>query len=419
MASFVAHSATDLDEPAVTNLEPRGLRPFSQLFAVFLCGTMAFLNLYCTQPLLPMFSRIFHASEAAASTTVSASTLGVAISGLLLAFFAERVDRKKNIVFSMVVMAVFSLLTALATTLSTLAVLRFFEGLVTPGVFIITIAYVTEEWPAKLVPRVMSFYVAGTVFGGFMGRLLGGLIASDFGWKSVFIVLGLIGLCGAAATHKVLHPAHVHVHPHQTESFAKPLLRNLRDRRLLATFAIGFCMLYTLVGMFSYITFYLAAAPFELSTAELSWLFAVYLCGLAVTIATGTVLPRVGLRYGMLGALSLCITGIALTLVPSLAVIALGLAIICSGVFIGQTCANSFLGHAAPAGSRVSATGMYICTYYVGGTIGGILPGLLWHVAGWTGTAVTTAGLLLFAVAVTYYGWQPLARRSLSRRNPV
>ena len=46
-------------------------------------------------------------------------------------------------------------------------------------------------------------------------------------------------------------------------------------------------MLFTLVATFSYITFYLSAAPFDLSTKQLSYLFAVYLCGLGTTLAGG------------------------------------------------------------------------------------------------------------------------------------
>ena len=391
------------------------LRPHSQVFAVFLCGALAFIDLYCTQPLLPFLSHVFRVSEARVGLTISASTLGVAVSAFLLAVFAERVDRKRTIVLSMAALSICTVLTATATSLSALAVLRLLQGLLTPGVFIITIAYVTEEWTPLLVPRVMSFYVAGTVFGGFMGRLLGGTIASHLGWRAVFLALGGLGLAGAALTQHLLQPARSRPATARPQSWFTPIMRNLRSTRLLATFGIGFCMLYTLVAIFSYVTFYLARAPFRLTTTELSWLFSVYLCGLVATLAAGTVLARVGLRLGMLGAIALCLCGIGLTLVPSLAVIALGLAVTGSGVFIAQTCANSFLRDAAPAGSRVSAAGMYICSYYIGGTVGGMLPGVFWKLGGWPGCAAMTCVLLLVAGVVTFFGWQPLA----VQRDPI
>ena len=51
----------------------------------------------------------------------------------------------------------------------------------------------------------------------------------------------------------------------------------------------------------------------------------------------------------MIVAIAACITGAALTLAPSLAIAAVGLAIEASGLFVAQTCANSFLRDAAPA----------------------------------------------------------------------
>ncbi len=393
--------------PHATGQNALSLRPHSQVLAAFLCGFLAFLDLYCTQPLLPFLSRTFHASEARVGLTISASTLGVAGSALLLAVFAERVDRKRIIVGSMVALSVITMLTATATSLPMLAAWRLLQGIVTPGIFIITIAYLTEEWPALLVPRIMSVYVAGTVFGGFIGRVSGGLFAERFGWRAVFVVLGAVGLLGAAATWRLLLPARKRAVAPKPASRLAPVLANLRNPRLLATFGIGFCMLFALVAVFSYVTFHLAAAPFYLSTAALSWLFSVYLFGLLATLAVGTVLARVGLRQGMLGAVGLCLAGVGLTLGHSLVAVGVGLALASSGVFIAQTCANSFLRDAAPDGARVSAAGMYISSYYIGGTVGGILPGLLWARVGWPGCVALTAGLLCAAACAAYFGWRP------------
>lgn len=104
-----------------------------QLLAIFTCGSLAFVDLYCTQPLLPLLAQLFHATEGQVSLTISASTLGVAVSAMLLAFFGQRLDRKKTIVASIVALAVCSLLTATATSLPVLAFWRLLQGLVTPS----------------------------------------------------------------------------------------------------------------------------------------------------------------------------------------------------------------------------------------------------------------------------------------------
>lgn len=378
----------------------------SRIVAVFLCGAFAFLELYCTQPLLPLLSRVFHASETSVGLTISASTLGVAVSAALLALFGERFDRKRLIVGAMAALALVVALTATAHSLQALALWRLGQGLLTPAIFTITIAYITEEWTPLQVPRVMSVYVAGTVFGGFVGRVAGGVLAEHYGWQLMFFVLGLAGAAGAVMTQILLWPPTPKQTSLRIEWPLAPILRNLRNKRLLATFGIGFCMLFSLVALFSYITFYLASPPFHLSTTALSWLFSVYLFGLGATLAVGTVLAHIGLRHGMLAAVALCLLGVLITLVPSLMAVGIGLSLASSGVFIAQTCANSFLRDAAPAGNRVSAAGMYICSYYVGGTIGGILPGLLWRAGGWHGCTALICAFLAGAGLLAFFGWR-------------
>lgn len=380
-------------------------RSLAQYLAVFLCGSIAFFDLYSTQPLLPLLEHVFHTNETHVALTISASTIGVAITSLLLAIFGQALHRKLTILTSMSVLAACTLLTATAHTLTMLIVWRFVQGLLTPGIFILTITYTTEEWQPKQVPRAMSGYVAGTVFGGFLGRLLGGMVATHFGWRSAFLLLGIMLTVGVFTTYFLLTPPTAPRHAPPKDMLFAPLFKSLTNPRLLATFGIGFCMLFTLISIFSYITFYLDAAPFNLSAQQLSYLFAVYLIGLVATLAIGGHLAKIGLRTGILVAISLCIAGAVLTLVSSLVVIAVGLSLCSSGVFIAQTCANSFLRDASPASSRVSAVGLYIFTYYVGGTIGGILPGVVYEHAKWPGCVALTCTMLFIAGALAYFGW--------------
>ena len=48
---------------------------------------------------------------------------------------------------------------------------------------------------------------------------------------------------------------------------------HLKNSRLLATYCIGFCVLFSLVATFTYITFYLAEPPFHLEPAALGSIF--------------------------------------------------------------------------------------------------------------------------------------------------
>src|SRR5580765_4908337 len=168
-------------------------------FPIVLAGFTAFLDLYATQPLLPLLMRVFNASHLAVSLTVTASTVAVALGAPIIGRVADLIGRKRVIVGSAVALALVTGLSATSTTLSQLIAWRFVQGLFTPGVFAITIAYIHEEWPASHAGRATSAYVSGTVIGGFCGRAVTGLVAEAAGWPTAFVTLAVLNLGAAAA----------------------------------------------------------------------------------------------------------------------------------------------------------------------------------------------------------------------------
>ena len=378
--------------------------------AVFLCGVFAFIDLYATQPLLPLFARLFHASKAQVGLTVSASTLGVAIAAPLLGIFAERVSRKRVIVASLFAVVVPTVLAATAHSLQALVFWRFLQGILIPGIFVITITYITEEWGADSVALVMSLYVSGTALGGFLGRLITGIVTAHFAWPYAFAVIGGVTLVGAVVVSRWLPHEGRRVVPALdggAGSPLRPILAHLRNPRVLATCWAGFNVLFSLVGLFTYVTFYLVAPPFGLSIQTLSYLFVVYLVGLLVTPAAGLWLPRIGLRSGMVSANILSFIGALLTLSHLLPLVILGLAMACTGVFISQACATSYLREASPVGGRAAAIGLYVCCYYIGGTVGGVVPSFAWAHGGWPACVLLIGTVQWVTIVVALIGWRP------------
>jgi predicted MFS family arabinose efflux permease len=378
--------------------------------AVTLCGLCAFLELYCTQPLLPLLARLFHASKTGVGMTVSAATLGVALSAPFFGALTERLARKRVIVASLFGIALPTLLAATSTSLAQLIFWRFLQGIMIPGVIAVVITYIGEEWPPDRVALIMSFYVSGTALGGFIGRVSSGILADWFSWRVSFLVLGTLALAGAGAVAAWLPHGHRRTpapsKPGNAFSFPSQVQGLFRSRRLVATFAVGFNVLFSLVGVFTWITFHLSAAPFFLSTAALSSLFFVYLIGLVVTPAAGFLITKVGLRAGVAGAICCSITGVLLTLVPSLPVVILGLTMLSSGVFISQTATQSHLRVAAPAGARVTAAGLYITCYYLGGTAAGVLPGAFWALGKWPACVGFIVFMQTVALTIALIGWR-------------
>src|SRR5438876_2005987 len=121
-----------------------------------LAGFAAFLDLYATQPLLPMLARTFHASNFAVSLTVTAPTIAVALAAPVVGRLADRLGLRTVIVGSAFALAAATLLAATAADLRQLIAWRFVQGLVTPGLFASTIAYIHEEWPRSRVGQVTA-----------------------------------------------------------------------------------------------------------------------------------------------------------------------------------------------------------------------------------------------------------------------
>ncbi len=385
--------------------------------AVTLAGIAAFLNLYATQPLLPMFAAIFGVSKAAVGLTISAPTIGVALSAPFYGLLAERIGRRRVIVSATLLLAIPTMLAATAGSLGALVFWRLLQGLVMPGVFGVTIAYITEEWPAADVARVMSIYVSGTVLGGFLGRVMTGypathriVAAIEPSWRHGFLLIGFCDLLFGLLIARWLpreRTSSIHV---QAGAAMRGMLAHFRNRQLIATYCVGFNVLFSLVAIFTYITFRLAAPPYSLTPAQLSWLFVVYLAGLIVTPLAGLGISRAGSRAALIAAVAASMIGVTLTLLHPLPLIIIGLVLCSSGVFVCQAASTSYIQTAAPAGGRSSAAGLYVACYYTGGSVAGVVPGLIWRFGGWTACVALVLLVQTTTIVIAAMTWQKQRR---------
>jgi len=156
--------------------------PRSRTAAVVLAGFFAFLTIYAPQPLLPLLAREFRTSAAAISLVMTATTTGVMLAAPFVGLVTDRFGRKRVIVSASFLMALPATLAATSTGLDTLLFWRFWQGIFTPGIAAVTIAYVNEEWETG-AGSAMSAYVTGTVLGGFSGRMIAALAASHASWR--------------------------------------------------------------------------------------------------------------------------------------------------------------------------------------------------------------------------------------------
>lgn len=380
---------------------------------VMLAGSAAFLNLYATQPLLPLLARTFGASPFKAGLTVTGPAVVVALWAPFIGGLADSFGLRRVIVGSAFLLAAATALAATATTLNELILWRLVQGMMTPGIFAGTVAYIHETWPPERAGRGTAAYMTGTILGGFTGRLVAGLVAADANWHLSFVALAILSVAVAGALFIWLPPEPASLAEARRGRRAEAgrwsgARRLFANRQLTATFAVGFCVLFTQVAMFTYVTFHLAAPPFLLTTAALGWLFVVYLVGAAVTPFGGWWIDRYGHRAGLASAMGIGACGGLLTLAPWLPAILAGLALTSTGVFVAQSATSSYIG-AVTTRDRALAVGLYSTFYYAGGSVGGALPSLFWRTGGWTACVLLVVGIQAIGAVIALTQWQPAA----------
>jgi YNFM family putative membrane transporter len=372
--------------------------------AVATAGYCTFLHLYGPQALLPELAREFGVGAAQISTMITASTLAIALTAPFTGAAADVLGRKRLIAAAMFAVAVPVLLETFATSPETLIFWRFVEGLLLPPIFTVVLAYVGDEWPRADVAGVAGLYVSASSLGGFSGRLIPGVVGDILGWRYAFLALAAIGFAGAILVAAKL-PREKHFK--SSEGFLasiRQMLRHLGNLQLMATYAVGFGVLFNFIAIFTYVSFRLAEPPYDFSPSLLGAVFVTYMAGTIVTPWTGRVVMRYGRRALMIGVISVWLAGLALLLAPPLALIMLGLSLCAACGMLCQATSTGYVTASVTEG-RSSAIGLYVSSFYIGGSVGGFAAGALWHAAGWWAVVALCAAVVAMMGMIVIFVW--------------
>jgi MFS transporter, YNFM family, putative membrane transport protein len=293
---------------------------------------------------------------------------------------------------------------ATASSVNDLVFWRFVQGLLLPPIFAVTVAYIGDEWPPAEIAGVAGLYVSGSSLGGFSGRFIPGLLTDLIGWRAALASLALLTVIGGIAFALLLEPERRFMRSDGLIASLRQMARNLRDPRLLAFYAVGFGVLFNFMAVFTYVNFHLAAPPYLLTPSMLGAIFITYLAGTATTPLVGRAVGRLGRRRFMLALLCVWAAGALLLLVPSLAVIIAGLTLCAMCGMMCQAVSTSAVTATAQVG-RSSAVGLYVTSFYVGGSAGAFLPGLTWQTFGWPAAVAMTLGMLALMALVVGLAW--------------
>ena len=380
--------------------------------AVMLAGAAAFVDLYAPQSILPQLAAHYRIGEHQAGLVVTVTTLAVALIAPFAGALSDALGRKRVIVAATSALTMPKLLAAMADSLPLLLLLRALSGMLMPLIFCVTVAYISEEWPTEEARAVTGLYMAGAVAGGFAGRFLTGLVTEFTDWRVAFVLLAAVNLTMGLTLLRWMPRERGFRPAAKLTSSLDAMRTHLRNQRLNAACVVGLAILFAQVGLFTYANFLLAGPPFHLGPGLLGSIFAVYLVGMLTTPLGGNLMRRFPEQVPLSLGASMFVGGVALTLIPSLAVIVAGLALASAGTFLSQSAATNFVAQHA-AGARSAAVGLYTTWYYLGGSAGAIVPGTLWYAYGWNGVVALLIAANLAAALIALACWpaDPAAAR--------
>lgn len=368
--------------------------------ALCAAGLASFSAMYCTQALLPALSADYRVPPATATLTVSLTTGLLALCIIPVSVLSERYGRVNVMLISGVISSVIGLALPFSPSLGFLIAGRALQGIALAGVPAVAIAYLAEEIHAASLSSALGRYIAGNTVGALLGRVVPSEVVELTSWRVALVVCSLTTLAGTVV-FALLVPRSQFFTPKVVgvRDVVRNLGGHLRKPLMIKLFLFGFLLMGSFVTMYNFLGFRLMEQPFRLKHSTVGLLFLLYIVGTWTSMAAGRFADRLG-RVILLGiALPFVLAGLLVTTSQQLPIIVFGLGLFTGGFFAAHTVASGWVG-AVAQNNRAEASGLYLFSSYLGGSVAGSLGGVIYGSGGWSSTAMFVGTLLVIALGL-------------------
>src|SRR6185503_8879813 len=145
-------------------------------------------------PSLPSIANELRAPVAQVGLTISAYLIGFAFGQLIYGPVSDRHGRKPVLLGALLVYFAASLVCALSTSIEMLIAARFVQALGGAGGIVLTRAIVRDLYSGPRAARELSLIGSVMALAPVLAPLLGGVLQTAFGWRSIFILLTVAGI---------------------------------------------------------------------------------------------------------------------------------------------------------------------------------------------------------------------------------
>jgi len=377
------------------------------LFAM-VCS-IAVATIYVAQPVLAQIGRDVGVPKPDLGWIVAVGQLGYLVGLAVLVPLGDMLDRRKLIAGQLLLAAVGMMVAAIAPGPRLLLI-----GLAATGLFAVvvqtTVAFAADLSTPAERGRTLGIVTSGVIIGILGARVLAGILADLWGWRSVYVALMLLLIVLSIAVLKQL-PADHRSNRRTYGDVLTSLGHLFRKPLFISRGMIAFFLFASFGTLWSGLALPLAAQPWQLSAAQIG-MFGV--AGLAGALGAA----RAG-RWADIGRAN-PVTGAALALL-ALSWIASGQAtwslwLVVVGVigldFAVQAAhvSNQSLLTATYSDQTSSAIGGYMIFYSLGSALGATATTMIFSTSGWAGCVVLGASFALCGLLT----WA-LSRRTVKR----
>ena len=384
-------------------LKENGGLPAHILWTLAIVAGASVANLYYNQPLLNLIRQDLGVSEFKTNLIAMITQVGYALGLLFIVPLGDLYQRKHIIIVNFSLLVGSLLLMASSTDIWLVWAASLVTGVCSmiPQIFVpIASQFSRPENKGRNVGIVIS----GLLTGILASRVVSGVVGDLWGWREMYYMAAVLMLVCALVVWRVLPDIQPTFRGRYTD-LMKSLGSLVRDYPALRIYSLRAGLAFgSFLAMWSCLAFKMGQAPFYAGSDVIGFLG---LCGIAGALTAsfvGQAVKKVGVRrFNYIGDVLLLLAWFFLSVCgDSYVGIVLGVLLIDIGMQCIQLSNQTSIFELCPAASNRVNT-IFMTTYFAGGSLGTLLAGSCWELAGWWGVTAAGVSLVTVSLALTVF----------------
>ncbi len=363
-------------------------------------------NIYYVQPLLAAMARTFSVSVSMIGLVAMLTQVGTAIGMLIFVPLGDSHDRRALLTALLSGACLALCGVATARNLLWISIASFAVGACGAAVHVI-VPFAAQLAPENSRGRVLGTVFSGLLIGILLARTFSGVVASFFGWRSVYVIAAV-----AMLALMLLLRARLPQLPRQSNLGWPALMRSLvdlvRDHPSLRESAfLGAALLCVFSAFWTTLVFLLQTPPYHYGSSVAGLFGLVGAAGALCAPLVGRFADRRGTGFTILLALLTTLASFLVlgTFGKMMAGLIAGVVLLDIGVQSGHV-ANQTRIYALDANARSRLNTVYMFCYFTGGSIGSWLGAICWAYKGWWAVCAFSLAVMAVALAVFARNYQ-------------